>query len=334
VTTTQRQDAVTERFFDTLRRADVEEAVDLALGLIDDGTPADRVLLELVAPAQQQVGTLWQTGTWNVAQEHAATSVNEHVVAAIGGRTRVGRGRGHVVMSCMDGEWHALPARIVAEVMRLHGWRVTFLGASVPAAQLIAYLHEHGPDVAALSCALPAHLPAAARTAHAAQQTGTPVLAGGPGFGRDGRWARRIGVDRWAPDAVQAVAELARLPWTGSGAAPGRPARGGAEYAGLRSRRPELALAAAAYLHDMPGIAGTDDPDAVAGHVVDHLEAAVYVDDPALFGEFRAWTESVLRARDLPVDGLAAAVAELRALLHDFPRARAALDAPPGGRPR
>src|SRR3712207_7094162 len=41
--------------------------------------------------------------------------------------------RGHVVVACLDGEWHALAARIVAEVLRVHGWRVTFLGASVPA---------------------------------------------------------------------------------------------------------------------------------------------------------------------------------------------------------
>ena len=128
-------------------------------------------------------------------------------------RARCAGGRGHVVLTCLDGEWHALAARIVGEVLRLHDWRVTFLGASVPPVHLVSFLHQQGPDVVALSAALPTRLPAARHTVVAAQRTGTPVLAGGPGFGADGRFARRLGVDAWAPTAADGVALLDRLPW-------------------------------------------------------------------------------------------------------------------------
>ncbi len=314
-----------DEFFDALRRADAEHAVDLAVGLVERGAPAERALLDLVAPAQERVGRLWQRGKWSVAQEHAATCINEHVVAAVGAATRGLGDRGHVVLGCLDGEWHALPARIVSEVLRLHGWRVTFLGASVPSVHLIAYLHEHGPDVVAVSCALPIHLPTAHQTIAAARRTGTPVLAGGPGFGAEGRWAHRLGVDAWAGSATEAVELLGRQPWPPPRPAP--PAPGAVEYAALRERRGELVAAGVPHL--LAGYSGEDpaaEAEDEATHVVDFLAAAVYLGECDLFGEFLAWSVAVLRARDTPVAGLAAMLADLRTRLHDFPVARTCLD--------
>lgn len=64
-------------------------------------------------------------------------------------------------MACIDGEWHALPARLVAEVLRLRGWRVDYLGAQVPTPHLISHLHRAGPEAVALSSSIATRLPAA-----------------------------------------------------------------------------------------------------------------------------------------------------------------------------
>ncbi|TQM46164.1 cobalamin B12-binding domain-containing protein [Pseudonocardia cypriaca] len=326
--------AVAEAFFDALVRADEQAAVDLALGLVDAGTPAQDVLLHLVGPAQVRVGQLWADGDWSVAQEHAATCINERVVAAVGVRSRAPGQRGHVVLGCLDGEWHSLPARIAGEVLRLAGWRVTFLGASVPPAHLISYLHEHGPDLVAVSCALPIHLPQAHRTIAAAQRTGTPVLAGGPGFGPDGRWAVRLGVDAWVPTAADAVVLLESPSWSDR-AVPGRTADGGSEYAGLRDRRAELVRAAldrlggASPLADPDGSGGGNGLDGQAhddvGQLVDYLAAAVYLCDADLFTEHVRWLGAVLSARGLPRTGVAVVLDVLAAELHDFPVAQRCL---------
>ncbi|GAA4702920.1 cobalamin-dependent protein [Pseudonocardia yuanmonensis] len=315
-------------FMAALGRADEDAAVALALGLVDAGVPAGEVLLGLVAGTQEEVGLRWQRGEWSVAQEHAATAVNERVVAAVGRRTPPGT-RGHVVLACLDGEWHALPGRIVAEVLRLAGWYVTFLGASVPAGELVSYLHQEGPDVVAVSCALPVHLPAAHRTIVAAQRTGTPVLAGGPGFGTDGRWARRLGVDAWAPDAVEAVRLLDELPWpepepdqVGDEAGP--------EYAGLRERRGDLVAAATRVLHGRTAL-GTPTGVVDAGleddltHAVDFLTAAVYLSDPDVFTGYLGWLADLLGARGAGTDAARAVLAEFHAGLHDFPFAQQCL---------
>jgi methanogenic corrinoid protein MtbC1 len=308
-----------DTFLDALSQADDAAAIRVATDLLDSGVPAQEVLLDLVAPAQESVGRLWQEAHWSVAQEHAATAISERVVAAVDERTLSSGSRGHVVLGCLDGEWHVLPARIVAAVMRLHGWRVTFLGASVPAPALVSYLHEHGPDVVALSCALPIHLPEAHRTITSAQRTGTPVLAGGPGFGSDGRWARRLGVDAWAGSAVDAVAQLDTLPWAGPDPDPDPVVAGGAEYGGLRSRRGELVTLVGEQLYDDPGTTSPDLEDA-AGHVVDFLGAAVYLGDADVFHGYLQWLGSVLSPRwGARPDGLASALSMLHERLHDFP---------------
>jgi methanogenic corrinoid protein MtbC1 len=330
--TTDAVEGVAEEYFDALRRADEADAVELVSRLLDAGTAAEDVLLRLVAPTQARVGLLWQTGRWSVAQEHAATCIAERVVAAVGARTRRTRPRGHVVLACLDGEWHALAARIVGEVLRLHDWKVTFLGASVPPTHLVSFLHQHGPDVVALSAAAPIHLPAAHRTIVAAQRTGTPVLVGGPGFGADGRWARRLGVDAWAATPADAVALLERrpaAPFPADGAVDPRDVGHGTEYAGVRQRRGRLVVAGVERLRgggDAAAVLTGSPVDDDLGMVADYLAAAAYVGDPQLFTDHVRWLDAVCTCRGAPgvlPDVLDAFGGEL----HDFPFAQGCLTA-------
>uniref|UniRef100_UPI0030FD20F4 Cobalamin-binding protein n=2 Tax=Saccharothrix syringae TaxID=103733 RepID=UPI0030FD20F4 len=320
-----------EELMAALAEGDEHAAVDLAMRLLDGGVPADVVLLELVADAQVEIGVLWQANRWSVAQEHAATAISERVIAAVGDRAAAAPTRGHVVVACLDGEWHALPARIVAEVLRGRGWRVTFLGASVPAAHLVPYLEEHGPDAVALSCTLPRGLPRADQVVAACRATGTPVLVGGLGFGPDGRWARVLGAGTWAPTARAAADLLDRPEWPRT-ALPAPPRPADPEYAALRARRAELVDAGLAALHEwFPPLRDYDARrlDATLddlGDIVDHLAASVYVDDPELFGEFVTWTAEVLAARGVSPASVEVALEAIARVLDDHPRTRHHLD--------
>lgn len=314
-----------EAFFDALTAADEFRAIDLALGLIDTGTPVEEVLLDLVVPAQQRVGQLWQSGAWSVAREHAVSCISERVVAAVARRGKQADSRGHVVLSCLDGEWHALPARIVGEVLRQHGWRVTFLGASVPPAHLVSYLHEQGPDAVALSCTISAHLPVAHRTVAAAQRTGTPVLVGGPGFGPDGRWAHALGVDGYAATPADAVAMLDTARW--AEATPPVGDIGGAEYAGLRHRRAALIhnafrrLGSRSPLTGTPSAALDGEPTDDVAQLVDALAAALYLHDSDVFDDHLRWAAGLLADREISTAGLHTMLDALCAGLYDFPLA-------------
>ncbi|MEU1122748.1 cobalamin-dependent protein [Streptomyces sp. NPDC005899] len=326
---------------------DEHAAAKVVFTALDDGIDAEAVLLEVIAPVQARVGAEWAANRLSVAQEHAASAIAERIIAALAHHpaVRVTPRLGRVTVACVDQEWHVLPARLLAEVLTLRGWRVDFLGAQVPTPHLVGHLHTNGADVVALSSSLPTRLPAAHAAITACQAAGVPVLAGGAAFGPDGRYARRLGADAWAPDARAAARRIADgIPVPAL--AVGRqqiddlPHLGDQEYTLVVRSRPQLVRAvmaqlekrfpaAAAYTEQQREHAAQD-----IAHIVEYLGAALYVDDEELFTGFLRWTAGILEARRVPAASLPPVLDVLGTELKDFPRstrllgqARAALDA-------
>ncbi|MEU5988108.1 cobalamin B12-binding domain-containing protein [Spirillospora sp. NPDC047418] len=312
-------------------------AADIALAALDDGTDPEDLLMDVIAPLQARVGREWAANRITVAQEHSATAVNERVIGAVAHHPAVRRRRaataqrpGRIAVACIDGEWHALPARLLAEVLRLRGWRVDYLGAQVPTPHLISHLHRTGPAVVALSSSIATRLPAAHAAITACQSTGTPVMAGGAAYGPDGRYAALLGADAWEPDARAAADRLARGPLP----AP-RPHRvvddlphlADQTYAHVTRTSPRLVRHVLEGLRSrIPAMAGYTDEqrDRTAedvSHIVEFFSTALYLDDPGLFTGFMAWTIDILAARDVPAQFLLPVLDLLAEQLTDYPRA-------------
>ncbi|MEU4746239.1 cobalamin-dependent protein, partial [Actinosynnema sp. NPDC023658] len=190
------------QLWDAVVDGDEDRAAEVVLRALAEGIDAETVLLDVIGAVQRRVGAEWAANRLTVAQEHTATAINERVIVRLGAAVdRPARHGGRITVACVDGEWHALPARLLAEVLKLRGFRVDYLGAQVPAPHLITHLHSTDPDAVALSGSLATRLPTAHATITACQSAGVPVVAGGAAFGPDGRYARLLGADVWAPDA-------------------------------------------------------------------------------------------------------------------------------------
>jgi methanogenic corrinoid protein MtbC1 len=320
-------------YLDLVGDADERGAVAFATSLLHRGVPAGEIVVGLIGATQARVGELWARNEWGVAREHAATAVSERVLAAVAAHTSVPAVRGRITLACVDGEWHGLPARMLAELLRLDGWRVDFLGASVPGRHLIAHLHQTGPDAVALSCMLPTRLPRAHAAIAACRAAGIPVIAGGRGFGPSGRYAELLGADAWAATGTEAVTRLAS-DWPPAYVADEPDTfLGDEEYTHLVRSRPQLIANAldrlpAAY----PGAHHYDQAqiDATAedlGHIVDFLAAALYVGQEEIFTGFVGWTASVLKSRGVPAAALRGGLRLIRDQLTDFPAALRTIDA-------
>ncbi|OBH22793.1 cobalamin-binding protein [Mycobacterium sp. E1715] len=331
---------VRERLWGALTDRDEYAAAATVFAAMEAGMTPEDVLLEVIAPVQHKVGAEWAANRISVAQEHAASAINDRVIAALAHHAagKVSSHGGRVTLACVDGEWHALPARLLAEVLRLRGWQVDFLGAQVPTPHLVAHLHQHGPDVVALSCSIPTRLPNAHAAIVACQSAGFPVLAGGAAFGRDGRFARQLGADAWAPDARTADERLSR------GLSPVRrasnrqpvddlPHLADQEYTMVSRSAARLVKSTVADLEDrfpaMRAYSPLQHQRTVEdiAHIVDFLTVSLYTDDDALFTDFISWTAEILTARGVPAASLHPALDSLTVQLNEFPRGQRLLTA-------
>jgi methanogenic corrinoid protein MtbC1 len=152
----------------TLRRA------AMALGatpFVDDFAP--RFLVE--------VGERWHAGTVRVAHEHLATSLVrralDHVTEAFTASPRAPR----LIVATPAGEQHELGAMLVAAAAAQEGWRVVYLGANLPSAEIVAAAQEVQARAVALSLiAAQGHdVVAELRATAGGLPEGTSLLVGG-----------------------------------------------------------------------------------------------------------------------------------------------------------
>ncbi|MFJ1755501.1 B12-binding domain-containing protein [Kitasatospora sp. NPDC088134] len=329
-----------EELWEAVLGGDQARATALAAAALDAGLPPETLLLDVIGALQARIGRAWAADRISVVQEHAATAVNERVVAAVAAHPASAaagqRRRGRITVACVDGEWHAFPARLLAEVLALRGWQVDYLGAQCPTPHLIAHLHRTAPDALALSASLATRLPAAHTALTAAQAAGVPVMVGGAAFGPDGRHARLLGADAWARDAREAAELLARgIP---EPAGPHLPvddlphladqeytlvSRSSRELVGTVMTALEREFAPVRAYTELQREHTLDD----LGHILDHLAVALYTGDADLFTAFTDWTREVLLARSVPDTFLVFALTALRHQLRDLPRSVAVLTA-------
>lgn len=308
---------------------DARGAVDVAVGLADDGVPVVDIITELVVPVQVDIGEQWHHNRVSVADEHAASAIADAVVsvlAAYGPTTASAGDRGglSVAVVCAEGEWHLLAARVIAEVLRAAGCRVAFLGGSMPADHLARFLAASPPDVVAISCSTALGLVGAFTDTRVAHDAGVPVLVGGRAFGRDDHRARAIGADLWAPDASAAVAALRALDVPGR-ATLARPSGDVEAARHVGADRERIVSRAAAVLADLSAAyrAFTDDQHTRVHEDLAYLvrfgEAAILTDDPRLFDEFVDWLAVLVCSRELPPETVRHALQAVAAAAVDHP---------------
>ncbi|OLF07028.1 cobalamin-binding protein [Actinophytocola xinjiangensis] len=323
---------LSDHLWDAVMAGDEHAARDVVLAALDAGTSAESVLLDVIGGVQRRVGAAWASAHIDIAQEHAATAINERVIAALAASApRPARGLGRVTVACVDGEWHALPARLLAETLTMRGFSVDYLGAQVPTPHLIAHLHRTAPDAVALSGSIATRLPVAHSTISACQAAGEPVIVGGAAFGADGRYARLFGAQAWAPDARTAADRLTRAPLPRPQGAhqpvDDLPHLADQEYSLVARSATSLVASMHAGLSTLPPVTrGHDDQQRRQTaenltHIVEFLATALYVGEDGLFTEFITWSADVLNARGIPPLAVRAALDLLAAELRDLPRA-------------
>lgn len=134
----------------------MEEALRGALGTLG----YQGLLQRVVAPLAEQIGELWRAGELLAAHEHFFTaSVRQHLGdLARQYATPVSAPR--IVISTPPGQLHELGAIMTATAAANLGWRVIYLGPSLPAREIAAAAVQRGASAVALSLVYPEDDPA------------------------------------------------------------------------------------------------------------------------------------------------------------------------------
>ena len=128
--------------------------VFLASAAEDLGRPA---LIEAVlVPLMEAIGDRWEHGSMEIYQEHLATMVVRSLLDSLAQpdpRSLAGPG---IVVATPAGQLHEMGALVAAAVATAAGWRVSYLGCSLPAGDIAACARRAGARAVALGVSYPA----------------------------------------------------------------------------------------------------------------------------------------------------------------------------------
>lgn len=113
------------------------------------------LLQKVIAPLAQTIGELWRDGTITAAHEHFASAVIRIFLGHAAKPFAEAEDAPVVLVATPSGQLHELGALLVGAAAANLGWRVTYLGASLPAAEIAGAARQNRARVVALSLVYP-----------------------------------------------------------------------------------------------------------------------------------------------------------------------------------
>jgi DNA-binding transcriptional MerR regulator/methylmalonyl-CoA mutase cobalamin-binding subunit len=146
---------------------------------------ADDVLDRVFGPLLLTIGTRWHAGQLSPAHEHLATTTIRRVLTWMTESPPVGVDAPVVVVGTPAAQMHDLGAMLAATAASGQGWRVLYLGANLPAAELSRAARVSDAAVIALSIVFPTddrQLPDELRALRVGLPRSTKLVVGGAGI--------------------------------------------------------------------------------------------------------------------------------------------------------
>jgi len=210
-----------EELFARLRSAvlsgDPEEVVKLCKRVIEAGVDPLEAIEKALVAAILELGDKWIKGEAFIADLVAAadamkagmTILKEEVVKR-GKRVKY---LGRAIIGTVEGDIHDIGKSIVATLWEAAGLEVIDLGVDVSPQKFIEAIKQYNPDIVGMSALMTTTMLKQKETIEAIRQAGLRnkvkiVIGGAP---TTEEWAREIGADGWAPDAISAVELVKRL---------------------------------------------------------------------------------------------------------------------------
>lgn len=114
------------------------------------------LLRRVLGPLLEEIGEAWRNGYMTAAQEHFAILQLRFFLANLARSQIAGPNSPCLLVATPSGQWHELGAMLTAAAASNLGWRVTYLGANLPAAEIAGAAIQMQARAVALSLIYPA----------------------------------------------------------------------------------------------------------------------------------------------------------------------------------
>ena len=104
------------------------------------------LLRQVVAPLAHTIGELWRAGTVTAAHEHFLTAGLKIFLGQLPGQFSLSPNAPRIIIATPAGQLHELGAVIVNAAAAQIGWQTTYLGASLPAAEIAGAASSTAPS--------------------------------------------------------------------------------------------------------------------------------------------------------------------------------------------
>lgn len=205
-----------EKLAQTVIDGEPEDAAELAQQALAQGLDALDCINKGLSPGIDEVGELFATGEYYLPDlilggdaMKAALEVLEPALA--GGQNREILGR--VVLGTVEGDLHEIGKTLVGTMLTANGFEVIDIGVDQPASKFVAAVKEHDATLVGASALLTTTMLHQQEVVGALKEAGlsdrVKVMIGGAPITES--WAKEIGADGYAEDAIGAVAVAKEL---------------------------------------------------------------------------------------------------------------------------
>ncbi len=192
-----------------------EEVARLVQQALDEGMTPHEVLKNGLIAGMDEVGRDFKAGDLFVPEvliAARAMTAGMNVLRPLLSKSDV-RGVGTLVIGTVEGDLHDIGKNLVKMMMEGAGFEIVDLGTNVKAADFVAAVRQHQPQIVGMSALLTTTMVNMRSTIEALVEAGlrdtVKVMVGGAPVTE--AFAKDIGADAYAPDAATAVETARRL---------------------------------------------------------------------------------------------------------------------------
>ena len=193
-----------------------EDAVALAKEALAQGLDPMECITQGLTKGIQEVGTLFSCGDYFLPELIIGAEAMKDALAILEPALLADQKRevvANVVLGTVEGDVHEIGKTLVGTMLTANGFKVTDIGVDKPAAEFIEAIKETGATIVGVSALLTTTMLQQEKIIRALEEAGlrneVKIMVGGAPVTES--YAKQIGADGYADDAISAVALAMRL---------------------------------------------------------------------------------------------------------------------------